>query len=566
MTTFERTASYFPARRLSLLLTIIAIALWSFSLTQARLKLDGYGLIHSYPVSFFIALGLLTIASAILWFSPENHGKLLFLQLFFLIASLWLTPLLIGGIGNAQPGYTITVADMGNSEYIIRHGHFYPELTHRFCWPGLFIFASVISEILALNNFNLMIAVFPFFCQFIMLLPLYVIFKNTLGKAQKNYQWGALWIFYACSWANPGNLHTQSMASFFILTMIAILTGTTVWQSSREFASRLNSILLIGALTITHFLTSIYAVILTTALYIVKRLKTPTLIMLGAVLVATWLFYVATVIFEANLASFMHSAFRVDQFWSGSVVGRISGSQEHENVVRIRLATTIIFGLIALAGFIVGYRRKSANDQAMIAIALSAGVVGVVIGIAYAYELANRIFLFAALPMTYFATKLLSKKITAVILVVLLIIVLPIHIISHYGNQYGDYSSPSTITSWNFFHDRTNGGGVVGSFPFGFMKNIEQYRAIPFTFDEFEFQEGLYDALLGKGEDEVLYRLLQGYPHYYCLNKQDQAFFTSTYNDTHFISNLENRLESTKSFEVIYINPDVTIYIEEGAR
>ena len=92
-------------KQMSILLTIIALALWCYSITAAKLNIGFYGLIHSFPISFFIALGILTIASAILWTSKKNHQKLLFFQLLFLITALWVTPALIGSppISNTSP-------------------------------------------------------------------------------------------------------------------------------------------------------------------------------------------------------------------------------------------------------------------------------------------------------------------------------------------------------------------------------------------------------------------------------------------------------------------------------
>ena len=64
-------------RQISILLTIIALLLWSHSIVYARFEIGHWGLISGLPVTFFVALALLTVASAILWVSKEKHGKLL---------------------------------------------------------------------------------------------------------------------------------------------------------------------------------------------------------------------------------------------------------------------------------------------------------------------------------------------------------------------------------------------------------------------------------------------------------------------------------------------------------
>src|SRR4030067_133963 len=82
--------------RLSLGLTIAAVAAWALSTVQSRFTIGFYGLIHSYPISYFVSLGLLTIASSVLWIARESHPRLLCLQLCLFIVMIWLTPILIG--------------------------------------------------------------------------------------------------------------------------------------------------------------------------------------------------------------------------------------------------------------------------------------------------------------------------------------------------------------------------------------------------------------------------------------------------------------------------------------
>ena len=54
-------------RQISISLTIIAVLLWTYSILYADLEIGYLGLIHGLPVTFFVAIALLTVASAILW-------------------------------------------------------------------------------------------------------------------------------------------------------------------------------------------------------------------------------------------------------------------------------------------------------------------------------------------------------------------------------------------------------------------------------------------------------------------------------------------------------------------
>ena len=59
-------------RQISILLTILALLLWSQSILFAKFDIGHWGLIGSLPITFFVALALLTVASAILWASPPR--------------------------------------------------------------------------------------------------------------------------------------------------------------------------------------------------------------------------------------------------------------------------------------------------------------------------------------------------------------------------------------------------------------------------------------------------------------------------------------------------------------
>ena len=88
-----------------------------------------FGTSH-FNISFFIALGILTIASAILWTSNENHHKLLFFQLLFLVTALWLTPALIG----SHPFLGHAYKNLGLVSGIVEQGKVFS--MWYLAWPG----------------------------------------------------------------------------------------------------------------------------------------------------------------------------------------------------------------------------------------------------------------------------------------------------------------------------------------------------------------------------------------------------------------------------------------------
>jgi hypothetical protein len=542
-------AAELSEKRISLLLTAAAIALWGFGMTQARLTLDGYGLIRSLPVSFFIALGLVTIASAMLWVSRVNHGRLLFLQLVFLITAIWLTPLLVGGVGAAHPVVTDSFYDYGNAEYIIRQGHSAPDVLWRLSWPGLFILVTFLNEVIGIGQPSVLVATFPLLSHLLYLLPLYLIFKNTIGNGESNLHWAALWIFYLGISGSYGGIHTQTLASMFLLILVVILTGSQFWQT--RFVGLLAYMIVFASLITTHLVTPLYALFATMALWITKRLRTGTFIVIGAVMIIAWMLYGAASFFEGNLSVFVNRIFMPRLLWEISVQDRLTGSPSHQIVVQIRLLTATAFVLLGVVGFIVGRRKKNRSDLSMIAIAVSGGLLAVVLGVSNGFDVLHRLFFFIMLPTAYFGAKFMERKVTTVFLTGILIILLPAHIISHYGNQAMDYASPSTMTSWDFFHNKTTDGLVVGEAPFGLIRNQEKYR--------FYYLNTLVD------EVDPLSRLPRDYPQYVCLTEQNQKYF-ETFSKPTLIPALEESLGTIAGYDLVYVSLDSRIYVNPGER
>ncbi|MDD5016285.1 MAG: hypothetical protein PHW73_14520, partial [Atribacterota bacterium] len=158
------------AKRLSIILTIIALILWSYSVSQSRLVVDDFGLLNSFPITYFIALAILTIASFILWRSKENHNGLLFLQLSILIASLWLIPILIGGEHREGANF----AAYFDASYVIENGHLNTSIYWYHEFPVAWTFFAEIFDVCGITDATLMSKIVPFAWQFIYLPLVYV--------------------------------------------------------------------------------------------------------------------------------------------------------------------------------------------------------------------------------------------------------------------------------------------------------------------------------------------------------------------------------------------------------
>ena len=208
-------------RQISISLTIVAVLLWAHSVLSIQLEIGHFGLIHSLPVTFFVAIALLTIASAILWTAKEKHGQLLFIQLLLLISALWLIPVTTGG---SPPFIARAYWNLGLINHITAEGSFSSEELFYLSWPGAHIVFAMLKLVGSID-FEPLLSVFPMFFIIAFLLPLYVFLSNVLAKEQLNYRWAGLWLFCLGFWGAGGTSSSgQQIAFLLLLTVLALVT------------------------------------------------------------------------------------------------------------------------------------------------------------------------------------------------------------------------------------------------------------------------------------------------------------------------------------------------------
>lgn len=549
------------ARRLSISLTIVAAILYSYSLTQARFEIGYFGSIHSLPLSFFVSLSLLTIASAVLWVSPQPHGKLLGLQLGLLIIALHLTPLAIGGIGGSQAGASALYSEFGLSEYIFRTGHFSPPppALWRLNWPGAIILNTAIMLVSGIDDANFMMTLNIFIWILLTTSLVYLFLRSTIGKDRVNYCLAGTWLFFVANWLLYYLMPGIVGYLLFLVIMSLLAKSLLPERQGIPFAYQLCLILILVVLPATHLLTSIFALAVILAVYAIRKAKVLGLAQILIVVMVSWSIYVTAAFLEYQLPLFaeqVKSAFRLDILWNLGVTERMLGSEAHQAIARLRLLSVLIFVVIGVAGFLAGLkdRKNVNNDKFVLATMIGILFMAFILSAAYAHELVQRSYFFVVPAIAYFGVKLLKHKATAIVLTILLVVSLPLHFIVLYGNAVIDYVSPAEIRGAYFFHEHTSQlfvSGAVETFPLGFMENRENYEFVyP---DEFEW------------EDNAI-RNPRGYPHCIYLRQVDQAIYDSLgyYNWQSAWSKVIQHIDSLTNYNLIYTNPALSIYLARG--
>ena len=549
----NQMVSFWSTRRLSIMLTILAVALWAVSITQAELTIGFYGLIHSFPITFFIALALLTLASAILWGSRQNHGRLLCLQLCFLITALWLSPILLG----SNPVFaSIGYRDYPFTDYIIRYDYINPALALFLYWPGHWITQAALTEITGREVLSIATSVGPFLMQFLTLLPLYLLLKNTINNA--NYRWAAAWIFYLANWTAQIYVSPQGIGLFLLLTLLALLTKPGLRERSVAVGDRLSALLVMAGIVITHLITSVAAFLSTALLWTTsprrdtRRATAKTLLVIAAVFIAAWTAYVIAIRPEWAWQLFqvvLERAFRLDFILQMHFVEHAGVSASHETVRWLRVLFSALFTLIAITGIILSLKFKDKADRSILA--LTAMPIIVLFSGLYRWELLQRAYLLALVPIGYFGVKLLNHKASGVILCLLLLIAIPLNIVAHYGNAAIDHIPRGEIAYWHFIQDNISEGYVTGGLSPEFMGHAGYNKV---DFGQLQWEE---DILVGEA-------LKNDRPHYVNVGKYDQSVYEFRHDDSQFIPETHTRLESSAHYNLIYVNPDLSLYISKA--
>jgi hypothetical protein len=82
-----------------------ALFLSVVSLAGARLKLDGYGLVHSLPWPYYLGLAGLPLASVVEWRREKSRPLLLLAYVTAFLLVVWLTPYVLEGTPRFRTGY-----------------------------------------------------------------------------------------------------------------------------------------------------------------------------------------------------------------------------------------------------------------------------------------------------------------------------------------------------------------------------------------------------------------------------------------------------------------------------
>jgi hypothetical protein len=550
-------------KQVSLILTILALVIWSFSITQAEFQIGKYGLIGSFPIIYFVALGLLTIASAILWTSEENHWILLLTQLCFLIISLWLIPVIIGGFEPNNQDIFRYLSEP--TDYIVKFGHLNLGTVWYHSWPGYSLFIASMLQFSGVSFSPEVIYLSAFIVQIVTIPIWYYLFRNIVPEYRVNITWACLWLFYLGSWTGESRLSPQYFALFLLFVVFIVLfKNRNSYEDNYRVSYGLILVLISSVLIMTHGMTSFAALLAIFIMYLTKQILSWKFVFLFALIFVAWTVLISTPEMAIRLPQLLRTALNLDLIYDQSIGARITGNADHVAVNQIRIIMSIIFFFIAGLGIVISFLKRKKKEyfgknERFLDSSFFIIVVSIVLlfpFFLYAGQLLIRIFLLLLIPISYFAVKLLKLKFGIVILTISLLIVLPLHFIAHYGNQRINYISDEEFSSAQYVQQNAVDYYLTGSL-LSASTDYPQFkldRGWKASLDDLSWDE--------QGNLKRIYGMYNDWPNIIVIDQRVRDWYSYSLNDNSTINKIREALDNTSNCSLVFNNPQVDLYVQ----
>jgi hypothetical protein len=538
----------------SLLLIPTAFLLWIQTiLSSTAERISDFGLVTALPLTYFIAVGLLTLSFFI---TLLRKGKQVSLcaHVFFLILFLHLTPLLIEGARQR-----FAYSSYGVSDYIVRNGVVAPDVIGYHNWPVFQIFVAIFAVTTGINPDFIVKLGSPTLIEILLFFPLYFFFNSISSSGQQ--KWLAIWGFYIADWAGA-RLFLSSQALGFLL--IVLILGLLVRLNNTVFHKRQNAgrsiisiiLLLYLAVVAGHALSSLIPVSILCVLFAAKSLNHKGLLACFIVMVTSWNVYVAKTYFANNVSKFVSHLFDVETIFHTNL-GGANYYQIGERLLtnQARIAYSAIFFLLAFAGFLVSYRKKTIgnNDKMMLMALAGIGILSTVL--VYGGELFQRLWLFGLPMIVYFAVKNFDSRKMFIVLVIFFMAVAPVMLIwVRYGGERFDYIPPSEIEGASFLYSSVSYGYLIGGNPWALFRNsYDKYKSVDINF--YDAQNNITFTLADLKMDD------ENWSVYVCINRGEIEYYRRMYNASTIFEKIEADLEASPYYCKVYSNPDFDMYV-----
>lgn len=486
----------------SLSLLMSALLLWILSLRSVDLsKMNDLGLASVLPLTFFAALGVLTINYMAVLSRNSRYQFLLLLHVIALIFMLHGTPQILYGTLR----YSWAWKHVGVVDFIQRHGSVQPTITTLNAyqnWPGFFSLAAFFNTIAGIKSSAGYAGWGPVFFNLLDLGALLLAF-NALTK-DKRLVWLGVWFFFLSSWVGQDYFSPQAMAYFFYIVVLACVL---IWFSNRRVvsltgvkntiqnsrlsrlyqsitssttppsvlsyqATPIQRLAIMGilitvflAIASSHQLTPLMLLSALSALVIFNVTSQRYLPVMLAVITVGWIVFMAVGFLEANLYTMINSFGLFTKNVNANLLNLANVSRSQQFIAYM---DRFLSGSIWLLGILGIIRRIRAKQWDLPAILLLLSPIALLAANAYGGEMLFRVYLFSLPFVAFFAASLLYPKWqsgnsigTPVFSVLISAGLLAGFIFSYYGKDEMYYFTKNEIAAANYLYTNAPKGSLL---------------------------------------------------------------------------------------------------------
>ncbi|GGW96637.1 glycosyltransferase [Streptomyces lomondensis] len=532
-----------------------------------------FGLLKVLPGFFWVALALLTIGFCVAAADRRTPPACYLAYVLALISILHATPsLLYPELRYAWGWKHVAVIDA-----MMRHNGEVPEAAGFAIynqWPGFFQFNAVLLRATGLQSPDAYAQWAQPLANLLLLGPLLLIYRSITDD--RRLVWGAVWIYYSCSWVGQDYFAPQAFAFLLFASVIALVLKQQAasaglpspgkrrlsWPPDRLFMV----LVLEAAIVSSHQLTPmmlISALLLLSLPRRNRRVVLPPLI--GAVaLTAAWNATVAKQYMSENLSDLVSALSKPEaNIWSG--VNRLAEATPAASQIMVswieRGMSVGVFLLAALAFVVRRWTRRTPLPLLTISPLL------LVLANAYGGEMVFRSYMFALPAVALLIAALLLPpgkrlRMRMPVVCVVLLAMLGGLAFGYYSKEAMNYFSRQEAAATRYVTTTTPTGSLLISVTYaapGLEMHYDRHERTQVTEESLSTRRMLMEnPLTGL---EPLLRRAGKQPAYILLNRAQRA-------DVHlngempadFVDRLESALSRASDFKRVYANPDAVVY------
>ncbi|MEU2239363.1 glycosyltransferase [Streptomyces sp. NPDC018338] len=552
----------------------LSVVLWLLSLRSVPLdKMRDLGLLQVLPPLFWVAAGLLTLGFCLALTDRRTHSAWLTGYVLTLIALLHATPTLL----YPTLRYSWAWKHLAVIDAVIRNGGEVPD-ADKFSvyndWPGFFELHAMFLRTTGLDSAVGYASWTPPVANALLLAPLLLIYRSV--TRDRRLVWGAVWIFYSCSWVGQDYFAPQSFAFLLFMTVIALLFRRLPSSALPRPDPRRRDgwppglfaavVVMVAAIVVSHPLTPLMLISAMALLSLPRRsrrLALPVLIA-AVVLTAAWDATVARSYIAVNITNLIQSLTQPDQNVSSGLAALGDAAPGQILLSWVDRGLSAAVAVLALAGMLV--RRWTWRTGLPL---LAAAPLPLLAVNAYGGEMLFRAYLFALPAAAFLVAALLlppgdRRRVWPTLAVYpVLLAMFGALVFGYYGKEALNQYTLKEVAAARYVIEHAPPGSTIVTLTADVPDldlDYEKHRRIQLAYqDPDDLRQMVIDPL--EGVEGFIYGATEEKPAYIVLTRaQDMNLYVTGALPADVAERLQSDLSNAPGFTRVYDNGDAIVY------